>query len=789
MLSRSVSLLACLPLLCPVALCEDRLPGTQPLELGGDLAAAMVEGINRYLTREIESSPGHRATYWKRDFTSHEAYVKSVEPNRKRLKTLIGAVDKRLPPKMKILAGPEETPWIAEALGTNQTPRFKVHQVRWDALEGVDGEGLLLEPESRPLATVIVIPDCDQTPEQATVDIGLSGLSSISTPVLSLAESGARVLIPALLSRRDTWSGNPEIRMTNQPHRELVYRAAYEMGRHLIGLEVQKILAAVDWLKGRADAPGKVGILGSGEGGLIALYMAALDPRIDVAAISGYFQRREELWKEPIYRNVWSLLTEFGDAEIGTLVAPRPLFIQGIPPDSGTPDTTGTLYPHVSGPPRSPGRSGAAPGVLTVPSPASVESEFARMRTLAERLSPPWKAKLITDDPKQPDSKSFQTAFAEELGLKQPSGGGASTRRTRNGIPSEDREKRQLDQLVEFTQRLMRDSPKYREEFWSKADPSSLEAWEETSKWYRDYFWEEVIGKLPDPTVPANPRSRLVYDEPTYRGYEVVLDVYPDVFAYGILLLPKDVSEGEKRPVVVCQHGLEGHPQDVADPKMDSPYYHRFACQLAERGFITFSPQNPYIGEDKFRVLQRKANPLKLSLFSFIVRQHERILEWLSTLPSVDPSRIGFYGLSYGGKTAMRVPAILPEYCLSICSADYNEWIWKNVSFDSRYSYLFTGEYEMPEFNLGNTFNYAELSWLICPRPFMVERGHHDGVAPDEWVAYEFAKTFRRYSLLGIGDRAEIEFFDGPHSIHGVGTFDFLHSRLEWEGKEYLEGH
>ena len=56
----------------------------------------------------------------------------------------------------------------------------------------------------------------------------------------------------------------------------------------------------------------------------------------------------------------------------------------------------------------------------------------------------------------------------------------------------------------------------------------------------------------------------------------------------------------------------------------------------------------------------------------------------------VDPERIAFYGLSYGGKTAMRVPAIVERYCLSICSADFNEWIWKNVSSRSPYSYLHT---------------------------------------------------------------------------------------------------
>ena len=129
----------------------------------------------------------------------------------------------------------------------------------------------------------------------------------------------------------------------------------------------------------------------------------------------------------------------------------------------------------------------------------------------------------------------------------------------------------------------------------------------------------------------------------------------------------------------------------------------------------------------------------------------------------------------------MRIPAIVTEYCLSICSADFNEWVWKNASTKSKYSYVWTGEYEIFEFDLGNTFNYAEMAALIAPRPFMVERGHFDAVAPDEKVAHEYAKVRRLYNgLLKIGDRTEIEFFDGPHTIHGVGTFDFLHKHLKW---------
>jgi hypothetical protein len=333
--------------------------------------------------------------------------------------------------------------------------------------------------------------------------------------------------------------------------------------------------------------------------------------------------------------------------------------------------------------------------------------------------------------------------------------------------------------MVGFTQALIRKSPDRRKEFWAKADSSSIERWKQTTQFYRDYLWEEVIGRLPPPGLPANPRTRLVYDAPKCKGYEVVLDVWPDVFAYGILLVPKDIQPGERRPVVVCQHGLEGRPQEVADPSVDSHFYHHFAASLAEEGFVTYSPQNPYIGQDRFRIIQRLGHPLKLALYSFIIGQHEQTLNWLAEQSFVDPERIGFYGLSYGGKTAVRVPPFLDRYALSICSGDFNEWVWKTTNVLSRYSYMLLPEYDMYEFNFANVVNYGELANLIAPRPFMVERGHDDGVGMDEWVSFEYAKVRRFYDGMGISDRTAIEFFNGPHTIHGVGTFEFLRRHLQ----------
>ena len=749
-----------------LAAVESVLPGTRPLETTNDLSREMVAGIDRFLMREIALSVTQRTNLWHRDFSSTDAYEKSVQPNRDSLRRSIGAVDQRAPIHAVEYLTTTETPSLVA-----ETEIYTVHMVRWPVFADVHGEGLLVQPKAKPVAHIIALPDADQTPEMI---LGLApGIAPASQFARRLAESGCQIIIPTLVDRKDTWSGNSRLkRFTNQPHREWIYRQAYEMGRHVIGYEVQKVVAAVDWL---ADATEKsVGVIGYGEGALIALCSAAIDPRIKATLVSGYFASRQRVWEEPIYRNVFGLLREFGDAEIASLVAPRALIIEH------------SEGPRVDGPPAPrEGRGGAAPGRLASPEFNSVDAEVRRANSLVRPLKGEVQFFYGNEGVTvSPGSEPALRAFLKALGAPklEPSRGPATDKRAR--FNPNERQQRQVAELVEHTQRLLALSESVRDtEVWRRLDMSSTDKFANSTVAHRDKFWNEVIGKFPAATAPLNARSRRAYEKEKWTGYDVVLDLYPDVFAWGVLLLPNDLKPGEKRPVVVCQHGLEGVPHDtITDDPKSGGYgpYKAFSARLAEQGFIVFAPHNPYRGQDRFRVLQRKANPLGKSLFSVIIAQHERILDWLSEQPFVDSKRMGFYGLSYGGKTAMRVPAVVQRYALSICSADFNEWIRKNVTVESPYSYMFTIEYEMPEFNLGQTFNYAEMAALIAPRPFMVERGHNDGVAPDEWVAYEFAKIRRFYAKLGIPERTEIEFFNGPHTINGKGTFAFLHKHLNW---------
>ena len=692
------------------------LPGTGPLTTTTDIASDLVSGIDAFLMRELEF-----------------ARAEPVSPgSRERLRHIVGLKDPRVP---------FDSPTLQVTLTSSsliaKTATFEVHRVSWPVLDGVSAEGLLLKPiGGAPKKNVVAIPDADQTPE-----------SIASSWAGRLAANGCQVLIPTLIDRKDTWSGNPRIKMTNQPHREFIYRMAYQVGRHIIGYEVHKVLAAVDWFT--KSAPGtSIGVWGYGEGGLIALHSAAVDERISTAVVSGYFGSRTTMWQEPIYRNIWTQLRGFRDVDLAALIAPRQLIVEA------------SLFPKILGPPAEQnGRTGAAPGFITQEPLESVRAEVGRT-----------KATFIAN----PGEETFK-AFLGGRAVEAPN-------LSLNESGAQARMQAQFRQLVEFTQAVVRRSEFSRKEFWAKASKTSLEAWEASVPPYRLQFEEEITGKIREPFSPLTVKTRRIYDMPSFTGFEAVIPVFKEVFAYGILLVPKDLKPGERRPVVVAQHGLEGRPQDLIDPKDAKMMltYQRYAARLAERGFIVFVPQNPYIFGERFRVLSRKGNPLGRTLFSFITPQHQRSIDWLETLPFVDKSRIAFYGLSYGGKTAMRVPVLEPRYKAVICSGDFNEWISKITSVDQPFSYMFTHEYEILEFDSGDTFNHAESAYLIFPRPFMVERGHYDGVGIDEWISSEYAKVRRHYADFSLSGLTEIEYFKGPHQIFGNETFQFLHRHLRW---------
>jgi hypothetical protein len=719
---------------------------TGPLNPIPDRSASLLQGAHQLLDRIEQLSINARAAHWKTDTSSPINAAASFAKKRELLQTILGIRGDRIAADLD--------------LSPNPSSSREAHPIRWTALESLHGDGIRIPPTKQSAApvSIILLPDIRLSPEQRVKQ---------GTPELSLPlNTDAEILIPRLLNRDTQFSGNPSLGIqTNCSHREWIYRQSFILGLHPLGLEIQKILSLIDSLAKREPAP-DILLVGEGEAAWIALFAAAIDTRIRSVMLSGHFGPREKLAEEPLDHNLFGMLKTFGDAELAAMIAPRSLIIRHSAP-----------LPHAPEPPKKDVRQVAAPGHIVVPSLEQFRSETARIETLTKTVYPSWRPTVIETAaqpvPLERLSQKLRSSSQTPTLQKDPSPTVIANRQGTTVRDMEDYCQKQI--IVTERNRTMATRQQY---------PSdNLERFQEGLEKRRADFWTHAIGRFDEPFLPLQARSRPLHETSAVSLFEVEIDVWKDLPAWGWLCLPKDLKPSERRPVVVCQHGLEGLPEHLFDTDESSTAwraYKAFALRLAERGFITFAPHNLYRGKDVFRSLQRRLNPLGLSLYSLINGQHQRILEWLSTQPFVDPERIGFYGLSYGGKSAMRTPGSLPGYCLSICSGDFNEWIRKCASTSMPMSYVYVAEHEIWEWNLANHANYAEMAALIAPRPFMVERGHRDGVGLDEWVDYEFAKVRRLYNQLGIGHLTAIEHFDGPHTINGQGTFDFLHTHLRF---------
>ena len=253
-------------------------------------------------------------------------------------------------------------------------------------------------------------------------------------------------------------------------------------------------------------------VAGLGEGGMIAFYAGALDTRISSVYVWGYFAAREALWSEPIYRNLFGLLNEFGDAEIASLIAPRHLVVQHLG------------YPNVQGPPAATQgqRSIAAPGKIMKPSLDDMKAEVAR----AQQIVPGDWIKLYGED----------GGLKEVVGHLLPEVATPIVKSIEPIMPQKNeqraavdatRQERQVRELETFTQRLLVDTEAERNAtFWKPLPLSSIADFEKRTATERERFWNDTIGRLPDPNVPMNAKSRLVKETDKVTIYEVTLDVW-----------------------------------------------------------------------------------------------------------------------------------------------------------------------------------------------------------------------------------------------------------------------
>src|SRR5438477_4585750 len=92
--------------LLPSAVSAEPLPNTKPLTETGDLARKMVDGLHAYLDRELAAVAAARNAAGPMDRSAGGAA-------RERLKVILGLTDRRLPPRLEYVSGPDEPAVVA----------------------------------------------------------------------------------------------------------------------------------------------------------------------------------------------------------------------------------------------------------------------------------------------------------------------------------------------------------------------------------------------------------------------------------------------------------------------------------------------------------------------------------------------------------------------------------------------------------------------------------------------------------------------------------------------------
>jgi dienelactone hydrolase len=709
----------------PIEQPNSALAGTSQLSLPlpSDLLDRQRQQISRYFLDQIAATPPKRDRRWQPCLKSAQAYRSCVSGHRDHLRAMLGMIPTK-PGRAR-----------QEVLEAGKT--IGIEDVTIPIAHGFDARTFLFLPSDlNRKPAVIAIPPANQSAAQ------FAGIAEGTTPagwLTALLERDVAVAIPEIVERI---ADHPLCDAAGgKDRRHILWRGGFIVGRTLVGIDVQQVVAVRGFL---APLPGidprRIGVLGQEQGGMTALYAAALEPQFAGAAVLDYFQEREASWKEPIDRTIYGQLNEFGDAELAGLIAPRPLFI------------------------------GSSPGATATGE--GIESEFRRADRFYQVLGTHTLMALPpTDDAMRLAALRLAAALQAVRTVKSASIAQLSRRQI------DERRDRHFEGLYKYVRSLDATSDQVRTEYW-KLDSTPARDHARKATALRSAL-ARLMGDVPVSGFPLHPRTALIGETEKFQAYEVFLDVVPGLEVYGQLLIPRAALDrnGDRLPAMVCQHGFNGAPKYItgmgADLQSNDTYYHRFGERLAERGYVVFAPYTTVT--DEINPIVQMAASLGMMRTGVELAKLHRVVDFLQSLPFVDPTRIGYYGMSYGGYAAAWMVPLEPRLRFTIISAYFND-LRLDLTDTAQPHRGFWGEPDEDPYtwNALNRFSHLELVAAMYPRPVCIEWGRSDPVTPPAWHERAWKEVGEYAAGWSLGDRIEDDHFLGGHTTHGMATFLFI---------------
>lgn len=349
----------------------------------------------------------------------------------------------------------------------------------------------------------------------------------------------------------------------------------------------------------------------------------------------------------------------------------------------------------------------------------------------------------------------------------------------------------------DFLRNKLAELDRARPQQWHR-DYSSIENYQRSIEPMRKRL-QQMLGFWVDP--PQRALLNIGKHEPLMENVDFTaarftLEILPNLWTYAVELTPRKPNGAG----LLVQHGYAGTPElacGFAQKSNAEDYsYRSMGIRAARRGFHVLAvyhssgygknddevPGIPGYPHQPVQYGKNRIHRLALlaggTMFGLDMMACSRGVDYLCQVPTVDRNRMGIYGLSQGGETAIYLPALDPRLRASVASAFFNHRFHKLVGPTRAMSFLDSNEEDKFFRDTISTFSDADIVSLIAPRAFAVEAGLHDGSVDFEMAVEEFTRAKIHHEKLNLAARVELIAHDRGHISATKRAMEFLTGQL-----------
>ena len=300
-----------------------------------------------------------------------------------------------------------------------------------------------------------------------------------------------------------------------------------------------------------------------------------------------------------------------------------------------------------------------------------------------------------------------------------------------------------------------------------------------------------TLGHAPESVDPA-PRHLGAWERHGVTQERWQLDVSPGFSATAVVNRPTGLTEGDRRPGILCWHGhtdpawigKEAMMGNDAGAELEAnAEASGYGLAMAREGYVTFAIDWLGYGESDdnskpnhrsrpgnhvwCNVYYLKATMLGMTPLGINVAHGKALTDFVSKLPYVDPARLGVLGFSGGGTLALWSGLADPRLiaveisCYSDLFADFG---YRDGSYCG--AQVAPGLYELVD--------VPDLQGLLAPKPLLVDIGSYDRTFRLDSAITCHQRVAEIYQAAGAADRLHLNLFPGGHRWDATASGPFF---------------